>query len=84
VLQEPQPHFAVIKECYPHFLHGRGRDGGIVCWENPGRMDFGRLAAVGVGAPEMQRHYCFVNDYIWKRLSPGEVSHLADSTYMFL
>jgi hypothetical protein len=47
-----------------------------VCWENPGRMDFGRLAAVGVGAPEMQRHYCFVNDYIWKRLSPGEVSHL--------
>jgi hypothetical protein len=78
VLRERQPHFSVIKACYPHFLHGRDRGGGVVCYENPGRMEFGRLAAAGVAPTALQRHYCFVNDYIWQRLSPGDVSLLGE------
>ncbi|CAM9921020.1 unnamed protein product, partial [Phaeothamnion confervicola] len=72
VLREQQPNFNIIKECYPHFLHGRSRTGEIICYENPGKMDFGRLNSLGVGPDKLQRHYCFVNDYIWGRLSPGD------------
>ena len=34
-------------------------------------MDFGRLAKAGVTPDDMKRHQCFVNDFIWTRLSPG-------------
>lgn len=60
VLARPQPHFGPIKEFYPHYIHGRSKRGEMVMYEFPGRMDLGRLKAMGIGAREIGRHYIFV------------------------
>lgn len=68
VLGRPHPHFAAIKEHYPHCVHGRSKRGEIVVYEFPGRMDLGRLKAMGVGAREIGEHYVFfmVRGLAWR------------------
>lgn len=59
VLGRPQPHFAAIKQFYPHYVHGRSKRGEVVVYEFPGRMDLGRLKGMGIGAAEIGKHYIF-------------------------
>jgi len=33
ILREPQPDFDLIKECYPHFIHGTSKFGTPVYYE---------------------------------------------------
>ncbi len=76
VLGRAQPHFAAIKEHYPHYIHGRSKRGEIVVYEFPGRMDLARLRAVGVGAAEIGRHYTFFEVWqlccVWS-VAPGRM-----------
>ena len=34
-----QPKYHDIKRVYPHYLHGKTRDGAIFMWERVGRLD---------------------------------------------
>ncbi|CAM9605189.1 unnamed protein product, partial [Discosporangium mesarthrocarpum] len=75
-LSSPQPYFSVIRECYPHFLHGRSKAGEVVVYECSGRMKFGRLASMGITPEGIQAHYSFLYEFVWTRLAPGEDSRL--------
>ena len=38
IMDEPQPHFDVIKEFYPHYYCGRGKQNQPVYYESPGQV----------------------------------------------
>jgi hypothetical protein len=70
ILYEPQPHFAIIKECYPHFLHRRDRTGHPIYYERLGYIDLKRLRSEGVTLDETLRYYVFLTEYIWTHIEP--------------
>jgi hypothetical protein len=57
LLLEQQPHFDLMRECYPAFFHGRSKEGDPVSYELLGRIDIGRLKANGVDKNILLRHY---------------------------
>ncbi|CAM9444274.1 unnamed protein product, partial [Sphacelaria rigidula] len=70
VLQEPQPHFDVIKLHYPHFIHRRARNGCPVWVEHPGKIDLPAIRSSGVSSEALRRHYVFVTEYLWGVVEP--------------
>jgi hypothetical protein len=72
ILREPQPNFALIKECYPHYLHRRDKLGHPIYYELLGRIDLKRLKGQGVSVEETLRYYTYLTEYIWKYVEPDE------------
>jgi hypothetical protein len=68
ILDEPQPHFEVIKEHYPHFLCGRSREGHLVYYERPGKVDMKALAAAGLNIDDMVRYYVYICEVLWVKM----------------
>jgi hypothetical protein len=72
ILNEPQPHFALIKQCYPHYIHGRSNLGHPVYYERLGHINICRLKESGVGVQELIRHYVFIAEYLWTVVEPDD------------
>eukprot|EP01041_Mallomonas_annulata_P000951 gene951-1846_t len=72
ILQEPQPDFNVIKDCYPHFIHGRSRFGQPVYYELLGKINIKRLQDHGVSVHRLLRYYIFITEYIWAEVEPDD------------
>jgi len=72
VLHEPQPHFDLIKECYPHVLHGRSKNDELVFYEKPGCFNVKKLVENQIKPKQMGRHYTFINEVLYSRLLKGD------------
>ena len=60
ILEEPQPHFKHIKDCYSHFFHKLDKTGRYYCYYlQPGKCDMDALAARGVNMDDLVRHNIF-------------------------
>ena len=74
LLLEPQPHFHHIKNFYPHYNAGRGREGHIVYYERPGELmpQLKQLGMRGIEQKEMLRHWLFVTEFQFDILCDGD------------
>lgn len=72
ILNEPQPHFRLIKEHYPHYHAGRGKEGHLVFYERPGEFEHKVLADRGVTIDDLVRHWLFVTEYQWQIMLKGD------------
>lgn len=80
ILSEPQPHFATIKECYPHFFHGRsngkmsgkGGDDRSYCvyYEKLGELNLTKLKQKKVSVSHILRHFVFISEYLYTHIEP--------------
>ena len=77
ILEEPQPHFRHIKECYPHFFHKLDRTGKYYCYYfQPGKCDMDTLAARGVSMDDLVRHNIFLFEFMWRVANPRAAGKL--------
>ena len=67
-----QPKYHDIKRVYPHFLHGKTRDGAVFCWERLGRLDTSALRSGRVTTEEAFRHFIFFHEYMARRYEGEE------------
>ena len=74
ILVEHQPHFHHIKNFYPHYNAGRGRQGHAVYYERPGELmpQLKQLHSRGIGTKEMLRHWLYITEYQFEVLCKGE------------
>ena len=72
ILQEPQPDFDLIKECYPHFIHGESRFGQPVYYELLGKINIKKLQENGINVYKLLRYYIFITEYIWTVVEPDQ------------
>lgn len=72
ILQEPQPYFNLIKQMYPHYHAGTGREGHVIFWERPGDFQGKQLEARGVKTDDLVRHWLFNTEYQWQVLCKGD------------
>lgn len=79
ILREPSPHFATIKQHYPHFCHLRGKQGEPCFYEQPPKTNLKALRQGGVNIEKLMRHYTMVTEYQWQYL---ERDDLAKSIYI--
>ena len=64
ILCEPQPHFFEIKDLYPHYNCGRGREGNVIYWERPAELNVKQLDGRNINTDVMLRHWVFVTEYV--------------------
>lgn len=74
VLDEPQPYFFVIRNYYPHYHAGQGRQGHLVFYERPGGIELEQMKARGVTMEHLWRHWLFVTEYQWKIIAGDEMA----------
>ena len=67
-----QPKYHDIKRVYPHYLHGKTRDGAIFMWERVGRLDTSALKSGRVTTDEAFRHFIFVHEYMARKYDGEE------------
>lgn len=72
ILEEAQPNFFKIKECYPHYFHNWSKDGHPVYYERVGYVDRKKMKSYGITVPMLVRHYVFITEYCWGKLHPDE------------
>lgn len=72
VLQEPQPHYNLIKKYYPHYIAGRGREGHSVFYCRPGDFNSSKFIAHGITTADLVRHWLFGCEYQWNILERGD------------
>lgn len=72
ILSEPQPDFDVIKQYYPHFIHGESKFGQPVYYELLGKINIAKLQEHGIGVHKLLRYYVFITEYIWEVVEPDE------------
>lgn len=70
ILNEPQPDFKIIKQCYPHFFHGSSKAGHPVYYEQLGKINIARLRENGVTVERLLRYYVFLTEYLWNEIEP--------------
>lgn len=68
VLQKEQPYFFAIKEFYPHYHAGHGKEGHIVFYDRPGELDTAQFAARGIKVKDLVDHFIFISEYQWQIL----------------
>ena len=66
VLFEAWPSFELVKQHYPHFFHGTGRNGQPVFFEQPPKTDLKALRAGGVDLPKLLDHYAMIAEFQWQ------------------
>ncbi|OQR98714.1 SEC14 cytosolic factor [Achlya hypogyna] len=72
ILYEEQPHFHLIKQCYPQYFHGRSKNGNCVYYEKLGKIDLKRLKGAGLNLDQLLRHYMYITEYLWLELEPSD------------
>ncbi|KDO29989.1 hypothetical protein SPRG_05178 [Saprolegnia parasitica CBS 223.65] len=72
ILYEVQPHFHLIKQCYPQYFHGRSKNGNCVYYEKLGKIDLKRLKSAGLSLDQLLRHYMYITEYLWLVLEPSD------------
>lgn len=72
ILDEPQPHFTLIKNMYPHYHCGRGKEGHVVFYERPGDFQATQLTARGIKTDQLVRHWLFTTEYQWQVMCGGD------------
>lgn len=55
ILDEAFPELDLIKECYPHCIHRRAKDGNLLYFERLGNIDIARLRENGVSMERLTR-----------------------------
>lgn len=66
ILTVEQPHFFTMKELWPHYVCGRGKQGNIIWLERPGDIDVDQLNARGINNEIKLRHWLFITEYQYK------------------
>lgn len=66
------PDIKAIKECYPHYFHGRSKDGCPVYYEMLGKVNIKRLKERGIDSHGLLRYYIYVCEYMWTVLEPDD------------
>lgn len=79
ILRQASPDFDIIKKHYPHFCHGRGRNGEPCFYEQPPKTNLPALREAGVTLDKLLRHYTMVTEFQWQYL---ERDDLARSIYI--
>lgn len=67
ILTTQQPHFDAILELYPHYIHGRSRDGCCVLYEVLGSAKPTELARLRVSPESMVWHFVLRNELLFSR-----------------
>ena len=68
-LFEAWPKFELIKSHYPHYLHGKGRNGEPVFFELPPKTDLKALREGGVDLDYLLHHYAMICEFQWQYIS---------------
>ena len=66
ILTVEQPHFFTMKELWPHYVSGRGKEGNIIWLERPGDIDVDQCNARGMNNDIKLRHWLFITEYQWR------------------
>ncbi|KAF4324487.1 hypothetical protein G195_001418 [Phytophthora kernoviae 00238/432] len=66
LLEEPSPHFQIIKENYPHYYHKRGNNGEPVYYEKPGKINLKALKAAGLTLDDLMHNYLMITEFLWQ------------------
>lgn len=74
ILKEPHSNFNFIKQHYPHFFHGRGRNNEPVFYERPGQMNLKQLQKGGITLRNLLRHYIFITEFQWQIIEPNDTA----------
>ena len=77
ILEEPQPHFDHIKDCYPHFFHRLDKTRKYYCYYfQPGECDMRALESRGVNMDDLVRHNIFLFEFMWRVANPSAAGKL--------
>ncbi|CAN0183935.1 unnamed protein product [Ectocarpus sp. 12 AP-2014] len=68
ILDEACPHFDIIKKYYPHFYFKHAKNGSVVYYEIPGKIDLNKLRENGLDMDSLCRHYVYITEFLWKEL----------------
>jgi len=68
ILRESSPYFELIKQHYPHFCHGHGKNGEPCYYEQPPKTDLKALRAGGCTLDALLHHYTMVTEFQWQVL----------------
>ena len=82
LLSEPHPQFALIKQHYPHYYHGRGHRGEPVYYEIPAQINLKELKRNGVNLSDLLRHYALVTEFCWAVLERSQHGPQSQSLYV--
>ena len=82
LLSEPHPQFALIKQHYPHYYHGRGHRGEPVYYEIPAQINLKELKRNGVNLSDLLRHYALVTEFCWAKLERSQHGPQSQSLYV--
>jgi hypothetical protein len=74
ILREPSPNFALIKQHYPHYYHGRGRAGECCYYEQPPKTNLKALKEGGVTIDALLHHYAMVTEFQWQMLERDDLA----------
>ncbi|KAJ8575932.1 hypothetical protein ON010_g3277 [Phytophthora cinnamomi] len=66
LLEEPSPHFKIIKENYPHYYHKRGKNGEPVYYEKPGKINLKALKNAGLTLDDLMHNYLMITEFLWQ------------------
>ena len=73
LLFDAWPAFELTKQHYPHFFHGRGRQGQPVFYEQPPKTDLRALRAGGIGVEQLLRYYAMITEYQWQLIDRDDL-----------
>ena len=73
-LQDPHPHFDLIKQHYPHFFYKPGHNGEPVFWEQPPRTNLAALREGGISLPKLLHHYALITEYLWQHVERDDLA----------
>ncbi|RLN88921.1 hypothetical protein BBJ28_00023900, partial [Nothophytophthora sp. Chile5] len=66
LLEEPSPHFKIIKQNYPHYYHKRGKNGEPVYYEKPGKINLKALKGAGLTLDDLMHNYLMITEFLWQ------------------
>lgn len=75
ILREPEPAFDLIKQHYPHFLCGKGKNGEPIFMEQPPKTNLKALREGGVTLESLLRHYLRVTEFQWQYVIRDDLQH---------
>ena len=74
ILRESFPHFARIKQYYPHYYHLSGRAGEPCFYEQPAKTNLQALREHGIGLDVLLRHYIMITEFQWQYIERNDTA----------
>lgn len=74
ILREPNFHFDLIKQHYPHFCHMRGSLHEPCFYEQPPKTDLQALREGGVSLDSLLRHYAMLTEFQWQMVERDDLT----------